>query len=103
MKEKIFNLIKSYDSIVIARHKSPDFDAYGSQFGLYYALKEKYPEKRIYVVGDTNPLNVFQEMDVISENIYKESLLIILDTVAKQMLEEGIYENYDKLILIDHH
>lgn len=103
MKETIFNLIEQYDSIIIARHKKPDLDAYGSQFGFYYALKEKYPNKKIYKVGDTNPQNYFEALDEIGEDIYKESLVFILDTVAKQMLDDGIYQNYDKLILIDHH
>ncbi len=103
MEEKILALIKEHNSIVIGRHKNPDFDAYGSQFGLYYALREAFPEKRIYVVGDTNSLNYFEVMDAVTDNIYKESLLIILDTVASQMLEEEIYANYDKLVLIDHH
>lgn len=103
MKEEILNLIEQYDSIIIARHKKPDLDAYGSQFGLYYALREKYPKKKIYKVGDTNPQNYFEALDEIGEDIYKESLVFILDTVAKQMLEESVYQNYDKLILIDHH
>jgi phosphoesterase RecJ-like protein len=103
MKNEILKLIKKYDSIIIARHKKPDLDAYGSQFGLYYALKEKYPNKNIYAVGDTNPLNDFQELDTVSEEIFKESLLFILDTVASGLIEPHIVENYSKLIFIDHH
>jgi len=103
MKEKILELINAYESIIIARHKNPDLDAYGSQFGLYYALKEYYEDKNIYVIGDTNPLNQFQDFDDVSEETAKKSLLIILDTVAKQMLDEAVYKHYNKLILIDHH
>ena len=103
MKEKILRYIKEYKSIIIARHKRPDLDAYGSQFGLYYALKEYFPKKEIYAIGDSNPLNLFQEMDTVSKDVAKQSLLIILDTVASQMLEDSVYQNYNKLILIDHH
>jgi len=103
LKKQILKYIEKYDSIIIARHKKPDLDAYGSQFGLYYALKEKYPNKKIYAVGDTNPLNDFQELDKVSEEVYKESLLFILDTVASGLIEEEIYKNYSKLVFIDHH
>jgi phosphoesterase RecJ-like protein len=103
MKEKILQKIEDFTSIIIARHKNPDLDAYGSQFGLYYALKDKYPSKSIYVVGDTNKLNKFQELDVLGDDVYNNSLLIILDTVSKQMLDSNIYQNYKELILIDHH
>ncbi|MFP4478556.1 MAG: DHH family phosphoesterase [Candidatus Izemoplasmatales bacterium] len=101
--KKLFDLIDAYDSIVIARHKNPDLDAYGSQFGLYYALKDKYQDKNIYIVGDTNNLNYFGEFDQVDNEIRKESLVIILDTVARQMLREVDYSYYKELVLIDHH
>lgn len=103
MKEQILALIQSSDTIIVARHKNPDLDAYGSQFGLYYALKNHFSEKTIYVVGDTNPLNQFQPMDVVSKDIKEKALLIILDTVSKQMLDPDVYDTYKSLVLIDHH
>ncbi len=103
MKNEIIKLMNQHKSIVIGRHKNPDLDAYGSQFGLYHALKEFFPNKNIYVIGDTNQLNVFGEMDEVEEKIRNESLLFILDTVSKQMLDEDIYRHYNKLVLIDHH
>ncbi len=103
MEKEILKLIEKYDSIIIGRHKNPDFDAYGSQFGLYYALREYYPSKKIYVVGDSNPLNKFRDLDIVDEETYKESLLFILDTVASQMLDSNIYKNYKELVFIDHH
>lgn len=101
--KKIFNLINQYDSIIIARHKNPDLDAYGSQFGLYYALKEKYKDKKIYIVGDTNNLNYFGDFDEVDIDTRNNSLVIILDTVAKQMLREIDYSHYKELVLVDHH
>jgi len=103
MIQKVFDLIEDYDSIVIARHKNPDLDAYGSQFGLYHALLEKYPNKDIFVVGDDNNLNYFGPLDKVSIEIRQRSLVLVLDTVAKQMLEDIDYQYYDALILIDHH
>lgn len=101
--EEIRKLIETCDSIVIARHKHPDMDAYGSQFGLYYTLKEKFPKKQIYVVGDINALNYFQTFDDVTEDIYRQSLVFILDTVASQMLDPLVYQHYHRLVLIDHH
>ncbi len=103
MEREVYHLIQEFDSIVIARHKNPDLDAYGSQFGLYYALKAKYPNKKIYAIGDDNNQNYFQELDKISDDIKKESLVFVLDTVAKQMLNEEDYLLHKKLVLIDHH
>lgn len=103
MEREVYSLIQDFDSIVIARHKNPDLDAYGSQFGLYYALKAKYPNKKIYAIGDDNNQNYFQELDKISDDIKKESLVFVLDTVAKQMLNEEDYLLNKKLVLIDHH
>lgn len=101
--ENLFQLIKEYDQIVIARHKHPDLDAYGTQFGLYHALKKAYPQKKIYVVGDSNNLNFFGKLTDLSIEQRKVSLVIILDTVASQLLDEVDYTYYDKLVLIDHH
>ena len=103
MFKKIKKLIENNQKIIILRHKDPDLDAYGSQFGLYYALKANYPNKEIYAVGDSNGLNKFQPLDVIDESLYQEALVFILDTVAKQMLEGSLYEQAKTLVLIDHH
>ena len=103
MEREVFDLIKAFDSIIIARHKNPDLDAYGSQFGLYYALKAKYPEKRIYALGDTNSQNFFQDLDEVDDELKANSLIFVLDTVASQMLNENDYKKHKKLVLIDHH
>jgi len=103
MEREIYSLIQEYDSIVIARHKNPDLDAYGSQFGLYYALKEKYPNKKIYAIGDTNSQNYFKELDIVDEDTKKSSLIFVLDTVASQMLNEADYIHHAKLVFVDHH
>ena len=51
---QILNQIKKHDDIVIFRHIMPDFDALGSQFGLYTWLKDNFPQKSIHVVGDNH-------------------------------------------------
>jgi len=103
MEQEILSWIESYESIIIARHKSPDLDAYGSQFGFYYALRNKYPEKKIIVVGDTNQLNYFGALDTVNEATLSKSLYFMLDTVASQMMLNDEYKYADKVVLIDHH
>lgn len=103
MEKEIFQLILEFDSIVISRHKNPDLDAYGAQFGLYYALRSAFPNKKITVVGDTNSLNQFQEFESVSQSDLAESLLFVLDTVSKQMYQNDYPIYAKKVVLIDHH
>ena len=56
----ILNTIKEFKKIIIIRHKGPDYDAYGSQFGLYYALKENFKDKEILLDGDDNANNFYK-------------------------------------------
>jgi len=103
MEKLLKKLIQKNSKILILRHKDPDLDAYGSQFGLYYALKAAFPKKQILAVGDTNSLNSFQNLDSVTREDYKDSLVFILDTVAKQMLLGDDYTESKTLVLIDHH
>ena len=52
MFTKILQKIKEYDKIVIHRHSTPDGDAMGSQLGMKAILRENFPEKQVYAVGD---------------------------------------------------
>lgn len=103
MKQKILDLIEQSESIVIMRHKHPDYDAYGAQFGLGNALKQHYPAKKIFIVGDDNDLNQFGPLDVVDEPIVRQSLLFILDTSVRQMLSEDLPIQAQATIIIDHH
>jgi len=103
MFETFIRLVEAHENIIILRHQNPDLDALGSQFGLYHALKARHPEKTIRVVGDTNALNQFGPLDVVGDDEYRDALVVILDTVSKQMLEGSRYERARTLVLIDHH
>ena len=45
--KKIYQKIKKYDTIVIARHVGADPDALGSQLGLKCAILDKFPKKNV--------------------------------------------------------
>ena len=73
MFEKILSLIEKYDRIIIHRHKNPDGDALGSQLGLLHTIKDTYPNKEVYAVGDMTPRYAFmatQPMDEIEDELY---------------------------------
>lgn len=83
---------------------NPDYDAYGSQFGLYYALKEAFPNKTILLDGDDNDSNFYNvKMDHLSEKDYENSLVILVDQSSLLMLKDENFRRASKMIIIDHH
>ena len=106
MFDKILDLIKKYDRIIIHRHKNPDGDALGSQLGLYHMIKDTYPEKEVYTVGDMTPRYSFmltREMDEIADELYEGALAIVLDTSAKALICDDRYTNATATARMDHH
>ena len=103
MYKKIYNVIKKYDNIVIARHVGPDPDALGSSIGLKEIIKETFPSKNIYVVG--NPSSKFKylgSLDKLPDNLNK-ALLIVTDTPDLDRVDGININDYDYKIKIDHH
>lgn len=105
MFDEILNKIEFYDKIIIKRHVSPDPDAIGSQLGLKEIIEKSYPNKKIYAVGEEeSSLEFMGRMDSIADNVYDDSLIIVLDTSGTDRVSLG-----DKLTLgsyiikIDHH
>ncbi|PKK94011.1 MAG: bifunctional oligoribonuclease/PAP phosphatase NrnA [Tenericutes bacterium HGW-Tenericutes-6] len=103
IKQKIKHMIESYPRIIIHRHVRPDMDAIGSQYGLYLTLKENYPTKECYVVGDLNDMSYLAKMDDIPDHFYKDSLVIITDVSVEKLISDKRYELAKDLIIIDHH
>ena len=106
MFEKILELIKKYDTIIIHRHSNPDGDALGSQIGLKKIIKENFPEKTVLAVGDSSARFTFMsngELDEVADEVYNGALAIILDTSAKALISDGRYVNAEKTARIDHH
>ena len=106
MFEKIHALIEQYDRIIIHRHKNPDGDALGSQLGLYHMIKDSYPEKEVYTVGDLTPRYSFmltRPMDEISDEMYNGALAIVLDTSAKALIADERYTTATATARMDHH
>ena len=106
MFEKILDAIKSYDRIIIHRHSNPDGDAIGSQVGLKNIIKENFPKKEVYAVGDAAGRYSFiqgSDADVIEDEKYKGALAVILDTSASSLISDTRYTLADMRVRIDHH
>ncbi|OIJ10946.1 DHH family phosphoesterase [Anaerobacillus arseniciselenatis] len=104
MKQKIIETIESYDQIIIHRHVRPDPDALGAQAGLAQLIKEHYPEKNVYTVGDEEAsLQFINKMDEIKDEQFSGALIIICDTANTERISDERYVKGDKIIKIDHH
>lgn len=101
--KQIKKQIKTYNNIFIARHIGADPDALGSTIALRDLIKEKYPNKSVYAIG--NPANRFKFMGNLDkvENIPKNSLLIVLDTPDSKRIDGIDINEFDFIIKIDHH
>lgn len=106
MFEKIIDTIKEFDTIIIHRHQKPDGDALGSQIGLREIIKENFPNKTVYAVGDGSSRYGFMEgsdMDEIADSVYENALAIVLDTSASALISDERYKTAKKTARIDHH
>jgi phosphoesterase RecJ-like protein len=102
--KQIMDIIKTYETIIIHRHVRPDPDALGSQAGLKALIKETYPDKKVYSVGEEDPAFTFlTKMDEIEDNVYENALVIVCDTANTERISDERYRLGDKLIKIDHH
>ena len=106
MFKKAKKLIEKYDTIIIHRHSNPDGDALGSQIGLRELIRENYPNKTVYIVGDATKRYAFMEgwqPDVIPDETYNGALAIVLDTSARFMISDTRYEKAAATLRFDHH
>ena len=104
MLTKIYHKIKDYSTIIIHRHTKPDGDALGSQIGLKEAILATFPNKCVKVVGDVSErYSWIGEMDEVSDELYKEALVIVLDTGTDRLISDDRYSTGHFLIKMDHH
>ncbi len=104
MKSKIIAMVEDYEKIIIHRHVRPDPDALGSQGGLAYLLKEHYPNKEIYIIGEEEEsLQFIVKMDQIADDVFQDALIIICDTANVERISDERYAIGAKVIKIDHH
>lgn len=102
--KQIFKKIKRYETIVIARHVGADPDALGSSFGLKEIIQTNFPTKKVYVIGyPASKFRYLGELDKFNEELYKNSLFIVLDTPDRKRIDGADPSRFDCSVKIDHH
>jgi phosphoesterase RecJ-like protein len=100
----IVNKIQEYGTIIIHRHLRPDPDALGSQNGLASLIRQAYPEKKVFVVGENEEsLSYLGSMDSVSDEAYEGALVIVTDTANQPRVSDKRFVKGAYLIKIDHH
>jgi phosphoesterase RecJ-like protein len=102
--KKVYNEIKKYDTIYVARHIGPDPDAIASQISLRDSIISTFPNKKVYAIGiSVSKYKYFGKLDNIERYDYENSLIIIVDTPDKKRVDVVGFENFKNIIKIDHH
>jgi len=105
MFEEILSHIKAADIITIHGHRNPDGDCFGSQMAVKLAINASYPKKKVFVVGSglNGYENIIGNTDVVSDDIIKESLAIIVDANDFSRCEDQRVSTAHDFVKIDHH
>lgn len=102
--KQIYKKIKKYDTIVIARHVGADPDGLASQIALRDTIINSFPNKKVYAIG--YPASKFKYigiLDKFKEEMYENSLLIVVDTPDKGRVDGADSSLFKDTIKIDHH
>lgn len=78
----------------------------GSQIGLLNIIKDNFPEKQVYAVGDEAKRYAFMDgsvMDDVPDSVYEGALAIILDCGAAALISDNRYTLAAKTVRFDHH
>ncbi len=105
MFKEALKLIKKYNRIIIHRHSHPDGDAIGSQMGLAQLIKDNFPQKEVYMVGDIATRLPFVDVtfDEIPDEYYSGALAVVLDCGSSRLICDDRYKLAEKSLRFDHH
>lgn len=114
----IFNMIKNSENIVLMGHKFADLDCFASAYALCSAIKKTTDKPAVVALNKETSLinnllnrlkslgadNYILEPEKVLPTVDKTTLLIILDTHRKALLESPeIFAKAGTVIIIDHH
>jgi phosphoesterase RecJ-like protein len=106
MFEKLYDAIVRHGTVIIHRHTSPDGDALGSQLGLAALIRDNFPDKTVFTVGDPAGRYSFMEgsgMDEIPDSAYAVALAVVLDSAERGLVSDGRYASAAFSVRVDHH
>ena len=104
----IRHAIEKYDRIVVYRHIKPDFDAMGTQMGLYTFLKDNFPAKDIHYVGDNHVAftpRLFPETERLTDEWLSKGpyLAIVVDVGDRERIADPRFAKAETIVKFDHH
>ncbi len=105
---KIYKAIEKYDRIVVFRHIKPDFDAMGTQMGLYTFLKDNFPNKEIHFVGDNHVTftpRLFPKTEELPSSFFDDHnfLAIVVDVGDPERIADPRFKLARCKAKLDHH
>ena len=102
MFNEIFDKIREFDNIVIARHIGVDPDALCSSLALRDSIKLTFPEKKVIAVGSGS--HKFKSIGNIDKyEVLDNALLIVCDTPDLKRVDTAKLDDFKYSIKIDHH
>ena len=102
MYREIYEKIKEYETIVIARHVGVDPDALCGQLALRDSIKLTFPEKKVLAVG-TGSIKFMQIGKLDKCEDVSNALLIVVDTPDIKRVDSVDFSQFAYKIKIDHH
>lgn len=105
--ESVIELIKKHKKISLFFHQSPDGDALGSTFGMYFWIKENFKDKEVEICMDNHEIRfpsyfIGRETNASTEHV-TGSLGIVLDTANTDRILDERWKLCSQLVKIDHH
>lgn len=102
--DQILEKIKAYKKIIMHIHKRPDGDCYGAGFGMKNIIKETWPEKEVYLVGEkADYVSFVGQPDILEDKDFEGALSIVVDTASEDRVSDQRFKLSDFVIKIDHH
>lgn len=102
--EKVLELIKKYNRIILFGHVRPDGDCIGSQYGMYYLIKDSFPKKEVYISGESSEyVGFIGKPSMVDDSLFKGSLAICVDVATNERVSDQRFKNCDYVLKIDHH
>ena len=103
--ERAHQLIEAHDVITIHGHAMPDGDCYGSQIALKSMILDRFPHKKVYIIGSGLPafFDKMGKMDQVDDETIASSLVILVDVSCLRRAEDSRCFSGQAFLKFDHH
>ncbi|NLN83728.1 MAG: bifunctional oligoribonuclease/PAP phosphatase NrnA [Firmicutes bacterium] len=102
--KEIWKKIEGYERIMIHHHIMKDYDALGSSFALKELILSVWPEKKVHVIGETDPcLDLVPPCEEPPAETWDGALVVVCDCSNIERIDGEHWHRGDFIIKIDHH